>query len=202
MNRTLPVVSLVSLLTLGTPALSLAQPVMATVQFGVARGPFQRSFDEGYRSGLRSGERDARSGRRPDFRLHADYRRGTRGWGHDNSAGGDAFRRGFARGYGDGYDRVRISVRPGHPSYRRPGVVAPPRGGYAYSPAAQRGFDDGYRDGRNDARDGDRYEPLRKKKYRNGDEGYSNRFGSRERYKIEYRQAFRDGYDSGYRDGR
>ena len=36
------------------------------------------------------------------------------------------------------------------------------------SPAAQRGFEDGYNDGRNDARDNDRYEPTRKKKYRDG----------------------------------
>ena len=202
MNRTLPIVSLVSLFALGTPTVSLAQPVVTTVQFGVARGPFQRSFDEGYRSGLRNGERDARSGRRPNFRLHDDYRRGTTGWGRDNSAAGDAFRRGFAQGYGDGYDRVRAYGRPGYPSYGGPGVVVPPRGGYSHSPAAQRGFEDGYRDGRNDARDGDRYEPLRKKKYRNGDEGYSGRYGSREQYRIEYRQAFRDGYDRGYRDGR
>ena len=83
MTRTLPIVTLASLLAVGTPTAMSAQPVVTPVQWGQAnpRGDYQRSFDDGYRSGLREGDRDARSGRRPDFRQHDEFRRGSTGWG-------------------------------------------------------------------------------------------------------------------------
>lgn len=220
MNRTLPIVTIASVLFLGVPALAATQPDIVQVQWGQSRSAYQRSYDDGYRAGLREGERDARSGRRPDFRQHDEYRRGSAGWGwgNTNQASSDVFRRGFAEGYSAGYDRLRGSGRPGYPgypdsrgSYGYPGGgYAYPGGGYgspqrgygSYSPAAQRGFDDGYEDGRDDGRDNDRYEPTRKKNYREGDDGYNSRYGSREQYKAEYRRAFQQGYDRGYREGR
>ena len=232
MTRTLPIVTLASLLAVGTPTAMSAQPVVTPVQWGQTnpRGDFQRSYDDGYRSGLREGDRDARSGRRPDFRQHDEFRRGSSGWGWGGGnaqRSTDLFRRGFAEGYQAGFDRYRGSIngygRPGYPSgpYRPDGgyngSYGYPDGSYGYpgsngsygypgsygrSPAAQRGFEDGYRDGSNDARDNDRYEPTRKKKYREGDEGYNNRYGSRDQYKYEYRQSFQQGYDRGYREGR
>ena len=115
MIRTFPIVSLASLLALGTPMASSAQPVATPVQWGQAypRGDYQRVYDNGYRSGLREGERDARSGRRPDYRSQDEYRRGSNsnGWGLGNSNAGnaDVFRRGFAEGYQAGYQRFRGS---------------------------------------------------------------------------------------------
>ncbi len=115
MIRTFPVVSLASLLALGTPMASSAQPVATPVQWGQAypRGDYQRVYDNGYRTGLREGERDARSGRRPDYRNQDEYRRGnnSNGWGLGNSNGSnaDVFRRGFAEGYQAGYQRFRGS---------------------------------------------------------------------------------------------
>lgn len=197
----------------------------------VPRGDFQRSYNDGYQRGTREGERDARSVRPRDYRRHDAFRRGNAGWGSGRGSE-DAFRRGFAEGYLAGYDQSRGSRggwgRPGYPDpgypggrypqggygypddgygypgggYGHPGGDYGYRGGYGYSPAAQRGYEDGLRDGRNDARDNDRYEPTRKKKYRDGDDGYNNRHGSRDRYKMEYRDAFRQGYDQGYREGR
>lgn len=221
MKRTVPIVALASILALAPAAASAArQPEIVSAQWGraVPRGDAQRSYNDGYQRGAREGERDARSGRPRDYRRHDEFRRGSSGWGNGRGAE-DAFRRGFAEGYLAGYDQSRGRGgwgRQTYPEYGYPGGRYPqggaygypgggygyPGGGYGYSPAAQRGYQDGLRDGRNDARDNDRYEPTRKKKYRDGDDGYNNRYGSRDQYKMEYRDAFRQGYDQGYREGR
>jgi hypothetical protein len=50
--------------------------------------------------------------------------------------------------------------------------------------------------GREDVRDGDRYDPARHGWYRSADRGYNNRYGSRDDYREEYRRGFLAGYDS------
>jgi hypothetical protein len=52
--------------------------------------------------------------------------------------------------------------------------------------------------GRNDARDRNRFDPVRSKRYRDGDHDYNNRYGDRELYKRDYRAAFEQGYREGY----
>ena len=92
-----------------------------------------------------------------------------------------------------------------YPDRRGPRTIDPrqaPRDGYFYDEASDRGFSDGYEKGLEDARDGDRYDPVRHKWYRSADRGYNGRYGVRERYKNLYRDGFRSGYDRGYRDGR
>jgi len=79
------------------------------------------------------------------------------------------------------------------------------RQGYAYnrhrrSYAFDRGFDDGYREGLDDARDRDRYDPIGEGRYRRGDVGYDHRYGPREYYRRDYREGFLAGYDRAYRE--
>ena len=50
-----------------------------------------------------------------------------------------------------------------------------------------------------DAGDRDRYDPRRHKWYRDADRGFESRYGSRERYKDEYRRGFLAGYEQAYR---
>ena len=84
------------------------------------------------------------------------------------------------------------------------------RGGFGYpanrgvyrSPASDIGYRDGIEAGRNDARDRDPFDPVRAKRYRDGDHDYNSRYGSREEYKREYRAAFEQGYREGYRRSR
>ena len=64
--------------------------------------------------------------------------------------------------------------------------------------AAQVGYRDGFDAGRNDARDRNRFDPVRSKRYRDGDHDYNNRYGDRELYKRDYRAAFEQGYREGY----
>jgi hypothetical protein len=97
---------------------------------------------------------------------------------------------------------VQVSVQ-----WRRnaPPVYAPygdyRRGGYRDF-AFDNGFRDGYREGLDAARDRDRYDPVREKRYRQGDRGYDRDYGPRGQYKQSYREGFRTGYDQGYREGR
>jgi hypothetical protein len=89
---------------------------------------------------------------------------------------------------------------PGSPNY--PGRGGVYRGGGYVDVAFQRGFDDGYRQGMEAARDGDRYDLRREGWYRSGDRGYDRRYGPRDEYRQIYRNGFSRGYDQGYRDGR
>jgi hypothetical protein len=64
-------------------------------------------------------------------------------------------------------------------------------------------YDNGYRDGlekgREDARDRDSFDPVRHSWYRSGNRGYNNRYGTRDDYKLVYRDGFEAGYAQAYR---
>jgi hypothetical protein len=64
-------------------------------------------------------------------------------------------------------------------------------------------YDNGYRDGlekgREDARDRDSYDPVRHSWYRSGNRGYNSRYGTKDQYKLVYRDGFEAGYDQAYR---
>lgn len=67
------------------------------------------------------------------------------------------------------------------------------------SEAYQRGYEDGLQKGREDARGNREFDPVRHSWYRNANRGYDDNDGSRERYRIVYREAFEDGYQNAYR---
>src|SRR5262249_27135211 len=133
-----------------------------------------------------SGERDARD--RRDFRIDRD--RDYRDVERDNR---DAYRRffldGYRAGYTEGFNRVARFERREYPDNGRVGG----------SPATRVGYRDGFEAGRNDANDRERYDPRRSKRYRDGDHDFDRDYGSRDQYKLEYRAAFVQGYDEGYR---
>ena len=149
-----------------------------------------RAYRDGYQEGREEGEQDARRGRDFDYRRHDEYRDARR----------QEYRQGFVAGYDEGYRRY---ARGGYgaPNNRYPGTADryPSYGAYG-SPATQNGFRDGYAQGRDDARDGDRFDPVRASRYRSGDHDYNSRYGSRDAYKREYRAAFQQGYEQGYRE--
>lgn len=76
------------------------------------------------------------------------------------------------------------------------------RGGYSEAPAYQTGFRDGLEKGRDDASHRRAFDPNRQSWYRSADRGYNSRYGSRNEYERIYRDAFEQGYSSGYRDYR
>jgi hypothetical protein len=64
-------------------------------------------------------------------------------------------------------------------------------------------YDNGYRDGlekgREDANRNNSYDPVRHSWYRSADRGYNNRYGTKDAYKLTYRDGFEAGYEQSYR---
>ena len=191
---------------------------------------FRTGYDRGLRTGEEDGrsnrqfnyenKSDYRSGDAGWNRNYGD----REGWRVD-------FRLGFERGYRDGYGRYRPGAgnyggygnsggygRDGSYGDWRPGAGGPPPwangrgrgrggyqgGGYQYNEIAFRnGFTDGYEEGLKAGRGRDRFDPVREGRYRDGDHGYNrNYYGTRDIYKLRYREAFIEGYEYGYNDGR
>jgi hypothetical protein len=89
-------------------------------------------------------------------------------------------------------DRVRDILR-GNDRDRSPGTSS------RYGSAAyDNGFRDGLEKGREDVRDNDSFDPVRHSRYRSADRGYQSRYGTKEQYKLTYRDGFEAGYAQGY----
>jgi hypothetical protein len=72
---------------------------------------------------------------------------------------------------------------------------------YAYNSVPfQNGDRDGYDKGREDANRNNSFDPVRHSRYRSADNGYNNRYGTRDDYKLVYREGFEAGYERGYRE--
>jgi hypothetical protein len=199
LHRIVPVAVAVTTLVAGSACASTGyygQPSVRTYD--------DRGYRVGYDEGRSRGENDARHGRDYNYERQKEFRSGDagyRGYGSRDAYRHD-FRQGFIRGYDDGYRRYARVYRDDR-IYRDQdsGYGNGRRYGYA-SPAGQNGFRDGYEQGRDDARDRDRYDPVRASRYRSGDHDYDRRYGSRDDYKRDYRAAFQQGYDQGYREVR
>ena len=170
----------------------------------------RRAYDIGYREGTQEGQNDARRGRDFSYQRHNEYRDADNGYKRGIGDRDDyrrSFRQGFQTGYSEAYNRYARNGYPrggNYPIYgdNRGGVYYPPNRGVYRSPAADNGYRDGFEAGRDDARDGDRYDPVRTSRYRSGDHNYDGRYGSRDVYKRDYRAAFEQGYREGYGRGR
>jgi hypothetical protein len=178
---------------------------------GYGRDIERRAYDNGYREGLQEGRNDGQRNRNFSPERHSEFRDADNGY-HRGDGDRDfyrrAYRQGFQTGYRESFDRIARSNggyggvygnRGGvynAPVYQDPRVVNP-RGGYS-NISAQNGYRDGVEAGRNDARDRARFDPVRAKRYRDGDHDYNNRYGDRDTYKREYRTAFEQGYREGY----
>ncbi|MBA2356475.1 MAG: hypothetical protein H0V80_17630, partial [Acidobacteria bacterium] len=138
MNRIYPTVALAAFLTTGLVAPARAassdsSPQVVLAQWGrqgAPRAQSQQRYTQGFRVGVREGEHDARERRPRDYRQHSEFRRGSGGWGN-NGGSDDAYRRGFAEGYLQGYDRARGGGHggDGYPNGRYPNSGYP-NGGY------------------------------------------------------------------------
>lgn len=180
----------------------------------------RRAYENGFREGVEEGQDDARHNRNYSPQRHSEYRDADNGYHRDY---GDrdyyrrSFRQGFESGYRESYNRNARSGRDdryggygrddrygGYGRDERGVVIAPnsPASNRGYgsfgSEAAEHGYRDGIEAGRHDARDGDRFDPVRAKRYREGDHDYNDRDGSRDDYKRDYRAAFEQGYREGY----
>ena len=195
-----------------------------------ARQPYYESrraaYDTGYREGLSEGERDGRRGQVRPYQDNRTWQRADKGY---NRSYGDVeryrqqFRIGFSEGYqagvrplrriahgprGAASGHLRLSGRHTGTATRFSGTpirITPDRSltataRYGYSAAYPNGLKDGIEKGREDARKQRSFDPLRHDWYREGTRHYKNEYGSKQQYANVYRQAFREGYDRGYRE--
>lgn len=102
-----------------------------------------------------------------------------------------------------GDDRGTIQRgRPDQRDGRGYGGIWDRRSSPRFDLAWRNGEEDGYKEGLKDGEKGDRFDPIREKRYRSGDHGYDKRYGSKEVYRNRYRDGYRYGYEQGYQDGR
>jgi len=207
-SRYIPALVLLTGVSLAAPACAAQTYGYGYPRGGYARDVERRAYDNGYREGLEEGRNDARHDRNYSYERHSEFRDADDGY---HRGDGDlnyyrrSYRQGFENGYRESFDRIARSGGYGNrgvygaPVYQDPRVTVP-RGGYGGygNIAAQNGYRDGIDAGRHDARDRERFDPVRAKRYREGDHDYDNRYGDRETYKREYRAAFEQGYQDGY----
>jgi hypothetical protein len=211
-SRYLPALVVVAGLGLGSTACAAQIHGYPSGRYGgYSRELERRAYDNGYREGLENGQSDARRNRDFSYQRHDEYRDADHGFHRgdgDVNLYRSSFRQGFQAGYNESFNRYarngrdypRVVVPAPSVIYPAPRAGYPaPRGGvYVSSPAAQIGYRDGVEAGRHDARDRNRFDPVRAKRYREGDHDYNGRYGSRDAYKREYRAAFEQGYREGY----
>lgn len=142
-----------------------------------------------------------REAARSDARVIYGDGRATRGSGGGGTYGRDGRDDRDDRDDRAGTDRRRPrGDRRGTSGRAIPRTERYPSSDARYSPAVQNGYRDGLVKGREDAEDGDSFDPDRHSWYRSADRGYSSRYGSREDYRADYRRGFLEGYDAAYVD--
>jgi hypothetical protein len=182
------------LLTVG---IALGSPACAAQIYGgraatYGRETDRRAYDTGFRAGVDAGQDDARRGRDFSYQRHDEYRDADQGYRRDEE---DRYRRSYREGFQAGYtEAFSRNARYSRDGANRPAAER----GEHLSVAARIGYEDGFDAGRNDARDRARFDPVRARRYREGDHDYDRRYGSRDDYKRDYRAAFEQGYREGY----
>jgi hypothetical protein len=188
----------------------------------------RQAYDNGYRDGLKRGEQAARDRKTLDIERERDYRSADSGYNRnygDRVRYQDNYRGGFAQGYRDAYSRYggtgawnngTWNDRNNNSGAWNNGNAAPRGNGArngnngrwgngtntASYGAYQNGVSDGYQKGLDDAHDRKAPDVTRQKWYRNGDHDYNSNYGSKDTYRVQYRQGFEEGYNRAYRDGR
>lgn len=161
----------------------------------------RRAYDNGHREGVEFGADDANHRLEFSYTRHNEYRDGDQGYGN-NDGNRDLYRqslrRGFEAGYTDAFNQAAGT-------FQRSGLIP----AQATSPIAvtltfamQVGNRDGVEAGRAAARSGRAYDPSHTGRYRSADHDYDRRYGSRDEYGRDYREAFERGYADGFRGDR
>jgi hypothetical protein len=191
--------ALITGLAIATPAIASAQAMPRW------SAPRSTAYDEGYSRGRVSGAEDYRRGKHFDFTDESAYKKAD--LGYDSRMGKhdvyrDDFRRGFAEGYAAGFGPrdLRSSDVVMLPAVSDDDALARPV--TAMDLALATGYNDGYREGLNDGRAGHRDDPTGESRYHDGDHGYASSYGPKDFYRLRYRDAFIQGYERGFNEGR
>jgi len=208
MRRQMKMAAYAMAITLVLSGLALARDDDDYYRQGNSAQAQQYGYQNGYRDGQRHGREEARENDPTDFRTrdydHAD--RGYQSWMGPKDRFRDGYRDGYQRGYQEAFYQSNRGGW-GYGDHDRDDHVYertdwPGRGGWGRSPARDYGYQDGVTVARSDEQHGKPYNPN-PRSGNNSDRGYSSRYGDKNQYKAEYRDAYRQGYEEtrggGYR---
>ena len=161
-------------------------------------------YQQGYRDGYDKGRHEARENDPNDFQ-NPDWRQATRGfqqWMGLVEVYQNAYRDGYENGFRTGYQSVNRGWGDGDGDrdediYNRGGYIDG-RSGYGYG--GNIGYRTGYQDGMSQARE-DMYKnkPFNaspRGKYDDRDHGYRREYGDKSRYRAQYSNGYRAGYEA------
>ncbi len=154
----------------------------------------QYGYQNGYDDGLRRGQHEGRENDPYDYQT-PDWRQATRGyqeWMGPVNWYQRGYQEGYSRGFRAGYREVAQNWYDG--GHRRQHYVwrARDRDSIAY----RTGYEDGSSVAREDVA---RWKPFNSQprgRYDDRDHGYRRDYGSKDQYKMEYADGYRDGYES------
>jgi hypothetical protein len=167
----------------------------------------QTALNAGYNEGSKEGRKDRDKRRYSDFQQFESYRSATKDY---SSKLGDRelyqryFRMAFESGYDTENPRPGGSNRPGNwDRNNRRGRNWDRYGSYGGSfelrqTALNAGYNEGIKQGRNDAKKGRRRSYRDFSAYQKATDDYSSKLGDKELYRRYYREGFENGYEDGF----
>jgi hypothetical protein len=185
---------------IGLAAVALAVTLSASVALaydgddayrGYSSDARQYGYQNGYNDGIKQGRHEGRERDANDFHT-PDWRKATRGyqrWMGSQDAYARAYQDGYSNGFRAGYDETAVDYR-GSRNYGWHGPYQTvSASGY------QVGFDDGSLVARQDLNSGKPYNSNPRGRYEDCDRGYRREYGSKDRYRSEYANGYRAGYE-------
>ena len=159
----------------------------------------QYGYQNGYNDGVSKGRHEGRERDPYDYQT-PDWRQASRGYQRWMGPVG-WYQRGYQEGYSNGFRSGYQSIVGRRDEGWGRGGYDPYRNGYDSNVAYQFGYEDGVAVARADIQNGKRYNSKPRGRFDDCDHGYRRQYGSKDQYKAEYANAYREGYDSvmGYR---
>jgi hypothetical protein len=163
----------------------------------------QYGYQNGYNDGIGKGQHEGRERDPYDYQT-PDWRQASRGYQHWMGPIGGyqrGYQEGYRRGFRSGYRSVAGWRGYGDRDGWGRGGYYPYQTGYEGNVAYQFGYEDGVAVARADIQNRKRYNSKPRGRFDDCDHGYRREYGTKNQYKAEYANAYRNGYDSvmGYR---
>ena len=172
----------------------------------------QTALNAGYNEGSKEGRKDREKRKYSDFRDFDSYKKADKDYS-SKLGDRDLYQRYFRMAFESGYDTE--NPRPGgsgRDDYRRGDYDRNNRrgrdwdryGSYGGSSelrqtALNAGYNEGIKEGRNDAKKGRRHSFRDFSSYQKATDDYSSKLGDKELYRRYYREGFENGYEDGFR---
>jgi len=167
----------------------------------------QYGYENGYRDGVEKGRHEGRERDRYDYQT-PDWRhakRGYKGWMGPVYEYQRAYQEGYSNGFRSGYRDTTGRREDGYRNGWRFGGGRGGSDGYGYGEAGgiayRLGQEDGASMAREDIEHRKSYNSKPRGRFGDRDRGYRREYGDKDRYKAEYADGYRAGYDAEMRRG-